>query len=170
MSATCGHPIKPQWTTSRKTIWYLKVFVLVLTVLLHSQEVKKKRLRRGEATSRPYHIVANLGLAVDDSLLSADQTVQASHGGACKKDKKQQSVTMAQRRQRNWSWWRRWTASCAAAAAAQQQSSFFPSAKCEGCQSRHDNDVTFFNKRPSLSLRCALHSAGISQWTSSHGP
>lgn len=42
----------------------------------HRQDDKK-------SNRNSYHIVADLGFAVDDSLLSAYQTVQTRHGGAC---------------------------------------------------------------------------------------
>lgn len=134
-----------QRTTSRKTIlvpsgnfFFLFHFVFNSAAPFTGGWGKKKRLRRwAKAASSPYHIVANLGLAVDDSLLSADQTVQASHGGACEEEKKRQSVTTAERRQRN----RTGAggdggdggrAPCGAGAAPRQQSSFFPSAQREG--------------------------------------
>lgn len=91
-----GRRLRKQFGSFRYLVFF---FIPLLTVLLHSQVVRK-RLWRGEATSSPYHIVGNLGLAVDDSLLSADQTVQASHGGACKEEKKRQLMTTAECRQR----------------------------------------------------------------------
>lgn len=54
-----------------------------LTVLGPVHRRSEQKATAGQRTGSSYHIVANLGLAVDDSLLSTDQTVQASHGGAC---------------------------------------------------------------------------------------
>lgn len=45
---------------------------------------------------------------------------------------------------------------------------FFPSTQCEGC--RADMTMTLHFSTKALSLRCGLHSAWISQWTSSHEP
>lgn len=85
-----GHPMKKtQQATSRKTLWHLELIVSFI-VFEQSCSIQRRleKQKTGGTKQRSYHIVANLGPAVDDSLLGADQTIQASHGGACEGEKK----------------------------------------------------------------------------------
>lgn len=131
-------------------------------MLLHSQMVRK-RLLRAVATSSPYHVVANLGLAVDDSLLSADQTVQASHGGACKKEKKRQSVTTAGSRRRSQTGAGGDGGRHRAALLQHRDDKALSSLQHSARAVKAGMTMTLHFSTKALSLRCGLHSAGISQ-------
>ena len=142
------------------------VFALTLRLSVRAlSDLEKLRSREQDdkkSNRNSYHIVADLGFAVDDSLLGAYQTVQTRHGGACGRWRSAVNNSRAAQTNKHTGMVVLMVDSCARPSSSfffphttvasvfsvhgWQQSPFFHSAQCEHCEANMTLTLHFLQR------------------------